>query len=386
MRLKTIFYERIKLSVLVFIVLFILTVPFPLQSVWNPVYFYEKHIINFEHFFVKFFVYDYPFQKHLHSDSPDLLVHLYFLTLVSIIISFAFFKNLKQQKIGQLLFIVSTYILAFFLIKYGFDKLFKMQFYYPEPNILHTDFGKLDKDILFWSTMGKSYSYNVFMGLIEIIPGILLFFRKTRKLASLIAFAVLLNVLVINFSFEIEVKILSSFLLLLSIIIILNYRVELISFFFKNETIFSQNKVKFNFNYKSYVKYSVIFFIFFESTFLAFSTFNFNDDNQQRPEFHGAYKLFASSKIKHNLLGLPSIFRQNTTINKLFFHRKNYLIIKDFEGKFYSYKLIPITDNTFFLKQKNINLKIKKMKFNKFIFKIQKDSIIETYFSVKIQD
>jgi hypothetical protein len=386
MNKKTNLFERIKLSVLVFIVLFVFTVPFPLQSVWNPVYYFEKYIIDFEFFFVRFFVYDYPFQKHFYSDSPDLFVHLYFLIIISISVALIFYKKLHQKKIGQFLPIISSYLLAFFLIKYGFDKVFKLQFYYPEPNILHTEFGKLDKDILFWSTMGKSYSYNVFMGLIEIIPGIFLFFRKTRKLGALIAFGVLLNVLVLNFSYGIDVKILSSFLLFLSLIILNYYRKELISFFLKSDHSVTKKTESFEFKHKSYVKFALIFFIFFESTFLAISSSNINDDNAPRPKFHGSYQLISDSKLTHELLGITKNARSEIKFTKLFFHRKNNLIFKDLNGLFYSYKLRSFSENSYYNPENKLNINISKTKANKYLFNLQKDSLSETIVALKIQD
>ena len=127
-------------------------------------------------------------------------------------------NKIREMTWNEIIFFYWTHVLvsnmlAFFLLRYGFDKLFKHQFYLPEPNTLYTPVGLLSKDILFWTSMGTSHSYNVFMGLIEIIPAFLLFFKRTRMLGGLISFAVLLNVLMINIGFDITVKILSSFLL-----------------------------------------------------------------------------------------------------------------------------------------------------------------------------
>ena len=42
--------------------------------------------------------------------------------------------------------------------------------------------------------MGTSRIYNIFMGIIEIIPAVLLLHKRTRFLGGLIAFVVLTNV------------------------------------------------------------------------------------------------------------------------------------------------------------------------------------------------
>jgi hypothetical protein len=89
----------------------------------------------------------------------------------------------------------------------------------PEPNLLFTPLGQLDKDILYWSTMGSSYGYNLFLGCTELLTGVLLFFRKTRAIGALAAVFICANIVAVNFSFDISVKLLSSFLLLLSLFI-----------------------------------------------------------------------------------------------------------------------------------------------------------------------
>ena len=50
---------------------------------------------------------------------------------------------------------------------YGVQKLLMQQFFTPEANTLYTPLGRLDKDILFWTTMGLSRGYNIFLGVVE---------------------------------------------------------------------------------------------------------------------------------------------------------------------------------------------------------------------------
>mgnify|MGYP006182332955 FL=1 len=103
----------------------------------------------------------------------------------------------------QLLKTVLAAILFFFLFKYGWDKIIKMQFYRPEPNTLFTPFGKLSKDIAYWSLVGSSYSYTVTLGVIEVVIALLLLFKRTQFLASLLAITIFGQIVLINFSFDI---------------------------------------------------------------------------------------------------------------------------------------------------------------------------------------
>lgn len=104
-------------------------------------------------------------------------------------------------------------LLALQLLVYGFDKVFKHQFYLPEPNTLYTPLGLLPPDLAYWSVMGASRSYSVFAGLLEVLPGLLLLWGRTRLLGGLLALVVLANVLALNVGFAISVKLWSGFLL-----------------------------------------------------------------------------------------------------------------------------------------------------------------------------
>lgn len=136
-----------------------------------------------------------------------------------------FFKRILSREIhlGFILSIILT-IISFFLLRYGLDKVLDNQFYEPEPNILNTKVGNLDKDILFWTSMGTSKVYNLFMGLIEVIAGVFILIPRTRKISTLAAIVIFANVLFINIGFDISVKYLSALLLFTSCWIYLNLK------------------------------------------------------------------------------------------------------------------------------------------------------------------
>ena len=278
--------------------------------------------------------------KNIESDSKE-MYHVVILYLILSIIAASIWGIISRARKneGSLYYwihVISAYILSFFLFVYGFNKVFKLQFYIPEPNTLYTPLGQLSKDILFWSSMGSSYSYNLFMGLVEIIPALLLLFRRTRMLGAVISFTVLLNVLMINFGFDISVKILSSFLLFLSLVILVPYATKLFSFFFQvnnkvpSSTLsFEVEKTKKLIIFKS----CIICCILFETLFTYFNTNNFNDNMQNRPLFHGAYEVL-------NAPNSTSQFGNLQQIKRIFLHRKGFFIIqfqddkmKDFQMK-----------------------------------------------------
>jgi hypothetical protein len=158
------------------------------------------------------------------SDSTTfyLLMVLLFCIAIFFVTAFSRFDiwQKNETRILQGIQLVLTFYLSVIMLKYGFDKIFKAQFYLPEPNTLFTPLGLLDKDIAYWSTMGASRVYNVFMGLAEVIPAILLFFSRTRIFGLFILLGVLTNVVFVNFGFDISVKLYSSFLWLICFLLL----------------------------------------------------------------------------------------------------------------------------------------------------------------------
>jgi hypothetical protein len=205
-------------------------------------------------------------------------------------------------------------------MRYGANKLFKWQFYLPEPNTLFTRVGNLDRDILYWTSMGTSYEYNVFMGIVEILPAVLLLIPRFRFIGLLLSLGVFTNVLAVNIGFDITVKYFSGFLLFLSVVGLFPY----------------QHKIKYLLGYEikekepnldsiphlspSFFKhFSIVFgvlFILTETLFPYIQSGNFNDDLAPRPFLHGAYK--SVEPITH-----PN------DIEYVFVHRKGYFIFQN---------------------------------------------------------
>ncbi len=267
--------------------------------------------------------------KTIGSDSKEMYQLIFLSAIISFIISLIWIlklknKTYKNEEMSNWLTSIYSYTLSFFLFVYGFNKLFKLQFFIPEPNTLYTPVGLLSKDILFWTSMGSSYSYNVFMGIIEVVPACLLLFRRTRKLGGLISLAVLINVLMINIGFDISVKILSLFLICLSLFVLKPYSSDLISFFFIEKKLNSNHSIPLVKSTKQIIfKNSIICLIFFETLSPYFISNNFNDDLQKRSLIYGAYEVIQS--IKENQI---SIIGNSKDIKRLFIHRRNYFIIQ----------------------------------------------------------
>lgn len=278
----------------------------------------------------------------LSSDSMGLLIHLFNLATLSILGSIYWGTLAKKQDYNKLLFglmVMVRYYLALQLLLYGFNKVFKCQFFMPEPNILYTTVGDTPRDLLFWSLMGSSYGYTVFGGLLEVITACLLLFRKTYIMGALMAFGLLANVVAINFGFNISVKMYSSIYWCLSMVLLVPQISRLYAFFIHNKLQAPpwQPQWKTSKQQRSYliVKLLIIWLFFFEALGPYFATNNFNDDLQARPPFHGAY---AVRSFVQNDYSIPPLETYNRRWKRVFVHRRGYFIVQTMDDKMQDYE------------------------------------------------
>lgn len=116
--------------------------------------------------------------------------------------------------------LLMRFVLALTLLSYGFYKVFPMQMPPPSTITLNETYGASSPMLLAWTFLGASPTYRIFAGLCEVIPGLLLLFRRTTTVGALGAAAVMLNVLMMNMSYDIPVKLFSAMLLLMALFLL----------------------------------------------------------------------------------------------------------------------------------------------------------------------
>jgi hypothetical protein len=99
------------------------------------------------------------------------------------------------------------------MITYGVLKVIELQFSPPTPDRLIQTYGESSPMGLIWTLMGFSSLYCFFGGAGEVLGGLLLSLRRTTLLGALVCIGVLANVVMINLSFDVPVKLFSSHLL-----------------------------------------------------------------------------------------------------------------------------------------------------------------------------
>jgi hypothetical protein len=111
------------------------------------------------------------------------------------------------------------YAMAAWLLSYGFAKVPPMQFQPPGADLLVRSYGESSPMGLLWTFMGFSPAYTMFAGLAELVPGLLLLFRRTTTLGALLGTATMTNVVALNFMYDVPVKLFSLHLLIALIVI-----------------------------------------------------------------------------------------------------------------------------------------------------------------------
>jgi hypothetical protein len=106
--------------------------------------------------------------------------------------------------------------LATAMISYGAAKVIPSQFPRPSVDRLIQPFGDASPMGLLWTFMGASAAYVIFTGAAEMLGGLLLLARRTTLLGALVCIAVLVNVVMLNFCYDVPVKLYSSHLLLMA--------------------------------------------------------------------------------------------------------------------------------------------------------------------------
>lgn len=257
------------------------------------------------------------------SDTISLNILLGLLLIISFLIVLVLqFLNARSERIIPVFKLLSAYYIAAVFLKYGFDKVFKRQFYLPEPNILYSNFGSLTKDTLFWSTMGTSHLYSVATGIIEVITGILILIKRTRIIGFFLAMAVSINILLINIGFDISVKLFSSFLLMVVFLNLYPVLKTTYAFFIQHRVVQLPTPLQHTMPVNKWVHAFLCAGIVGLIVFPYLSTGVLNDDNAARPFLHGAYQ------VEQFTLNNDTLNKCDFPYKRLFIHRNSYIIFQ----------------------------------------------------------
>lgn len=128
------------------------------------------------------------------------------------------------------------YCLAGQMLIYGFAKIIPLQMPFPHLVRLLEPLGNLSPMGILWNSIGASPAYEVFAGSAELLGGLLLLIPATRTLGALVCLVDMVQVFMLNMTYDVPVKILSFQLILLSILLLAPEYRRILNFFFLRRT------------------------------------------------------------------------------------------------------------------------------------------------------
>jgi hypothetical protein len=121
-------------------------------------------------------------------------------------------KRTDYRRLNYWLRLSLRYYVAAAALSYGIIKIFALQMLFPSTSQLATPLGDLLPMRFSWLFIGYSTPYQVFSGVMETVAGLLLLYRRTVTAGLLLAFGAFTNVLMINLSYDVPVKLYASHL------------------------------------------------------------------------------------------------------------------------------------------------------------------------------
>lgn len=181
-------------------------------------------------------------------------------------------KNYKKLNYWLCLFV--RYYIAFIAFQYGILKLFALQMPFPNQSQLSTPLGDFLPMRLSWMFVGYSAPYQIFSGCMEVLVGISLLYRKTITLGVFLATAVFTNVMVLNLSYDIPVKLFSMNIVLACWFLLVNEYDRFVCFFILNKPVNACSIHHFSYSKKWMRITRIIFKIAFVVLAVGFTFYN----------------------------------------------------------------------------------------------------------------
>lgn len=279
---------------------------------------------------------DYTFEANGYGSGDN--TYAYVLQFINLVLAFAAVlvwsivdKNRKSY--NQVLYwflIVLRLLLICAMFLYGFVKVFQIQF--PAPSLLRLlePLGNFSPMGLAWTYMGYSKGFGMFAGFMEILGGLLLIPRRTQTLGSLLVIGVMLQVAVMNFMFDIPVKLFSVHLIFMAAVIFMTDSKRFTQVFIKNEA----TKAYIYYNPvidKSYsksifwVKVIGLCIMITMGIVLGSATEKSSEDENNRPYFYGIWE---ATRVIKNKDTVPALIYDKERWRYLIIDKKNSAIVK----------------------------------------------------------
>jgi hypothetical protein len=140
----------------------------------------------------------------------------------------------EYDRLAYWLRLILRYYVATAALSYGIIKLYALQMGFPTTSQLATPLGDLLPMRFSWLFIGYSLPYQIFSGVMETTAGLLLLYRRTITAGLFVATGAFANVVMINLSYDVPVKIYSLHLLFASVFLLAMDSPRLVNFLVLN--------------------------------------------------------------------------------------------------------------------------------------------------------
>lgn len=271
-------------------------------------------------------------------DYVFILLLVYLSAILALVIAAVDNKRKNYRPLYLFTIVLARYYIAFTMLVYGFAKVFEGQFPALQYYSLEKKFGDMSPMGVLWTFMETSRAYTFFGGLMEVIGGVLLLFRRTKTFGALFSMTVMINVAILNFTYDVPVKLFSTHVVLLCVFILSFEWQKLYNFFILHKKeVLDYNRLRVKKKWMQITLRSVKILII---AYLAYSQFISPLLNQQKDTvpLEGAYttRLFVL-----NTDTLPYAIHDSVRWNKMYIaYREGINVIrKENEFSWYNNKL-----------------------------------------------
>ncbi|MFZ4101876.1 MAG: DoxX family protein, partial [Sphingobacterium thalpophilum] len=229
--------------------------------------------------------------------------------------------------------VILRYRLAVGIIGYGIIKLFPLQAPFPSISNLNTNYGDFNAWKLFSMSLGIVPGFESFLGGVEVLAGILLFFRRTASTGALFILIFTGNVFISNLAYEGGEYVYSFYLIVLALFVF-GYDARRIYRLISLELPTQPNTFKPSFpgiqkQTRLVLKSLIIFFFVFVYGYKTYSGYQVDSFQfPTTPGLAGASGIYNVSEFRINNKILPYSLTDSTRWKDVVFEKWNTLSIR----------------------------------------------------------
>ena len=145
-------------------------------------------------------------------------------------------RRTAYPRLASAMTVALRYFLAIVLVGYGMAKVLPMQFPPLWLGRYDMSIGDMSPMGLLWTFMGYSQVYTFFAGAAEVAGALLLLWRRTYVIGAFLLAIVMTNVVILNFCYDVPVKLWSSQLLVMLLVLLLPHARRLLCAFLGRPT------------------------------------------------------------------------------------------------------------------------------------------------------